>query len=133
MLQPGGKEAILEHLGKDISYVKHPFSRHCAYIVSRSPLFNLLHASDVLRKTFSQLTVVGLLDQSSEHALEVVASGVDEVEERRDELPPPEYVINLAEYVELARQVHTEDSRAWRFMSSFADDGVSESIYSSCG
>lgn len=104
---PGGPEAILEHLGKDVSAI-----------------FNLLHASDVLQKTIDSLVVVGLL--SPDAKLEVaMAEGGDEVEERRQALPEPEYVINLGEFEALAKEVLGEDSRAWRFFSSFADDGAS--------
>lgn len=52
----------------------------------------------------------------------------DEVDARRDALPPAELVLNLGEFETLAREVLGEDSRAWRYFSSFADDGACESM-----
>lgn len=114
-LQPGGEEVLLAHLGKDIS-----------------PIFNRIHASDVLQKTIDSLNVVGLLSKQSAGVLEVVpaAEGEAEIQERRERLPEPEFVINLGEFEKLAKEVLGEDSRAWRFFSSFADDGASESFRS---
>ncbi|ORY79747.1 FMN-dependent dehydrogenase-domain-containing protein [Leucosporidium creatinivorum] len=106
---PGGEEVLLEHLGKDIS-----------------PIFSRIHASDVLQKTIDSLGVVGLLSKKSADVLEVVPAveGEEEIEARRSNLPDPEYVINLGEFEKMAKEVLGEDSRAWRFFSSFADDGA---------
>lgn len=94
--------------------------------LSPSPIFNRLHASDVLQKTLPKLQVVGML--SSTAKLEVVKADEDgdEVDQRREELPDPSYVINLNEFEALAKTVLGEDSRAWKFFSSYADDGASK-------
>lgn len=91
-----------------------------------SPIFNRLHASDVLQKTLPQLTVAGML--SPDAKLEVVPADEqgERVDARREELPDPDYVINLGEFETLAKTVLGEDSRAWKFYSSYADDGVSK-------
>ncbi|KAM0749238.1 cytochrome B2 [Meredithblackwellia eburnea MCA 4105] len=109
-IHPGGAEAISEHLGKDIS-----------------PLFNMLHSSEVLPRIRSSLRTVGFLAPASN--LDVVGSGEDQddVSVRREELPPVSSVVNLAGFERLAKHVLGEDSRAWNFYSSFADDGLTYS------
>ncbi|KAK4705053.1 L-lactate dehydrogenase (cytochrome), partial [Phenoliferia sp. Uapishka_3] len=105
---PGGAEAITPHAGKDVT-----------------ALFNLLHANDTLKKVLSQIKVVGPLDPKS--VIEVVRASEDEdeLEERRSALPPSELVINLAEFATLAKELLGEDSRPWRYFSSWSDDGTS--------
>lgn len=83
-------------------------------------------------KILPALTVVGLLDPAAK--IEVVSHSEDaeEIEKRRAELPEPEYVINLGEFEALAKRVLGEDSRAWRFFSSYADDGASTFVCLAC-
>lgn len=102
-------DVIIDHLGKDIS-----------------PLFNRLHASDVLQKILPNLTVAGQLDPAAKVETVPADEEADEIEARRQELPGPENVINLRQFESLAKHVLGEDSRAWKFFSSFADDGASE-------
>ncbi|KAM0792589.1 hypothetical protein ACM66B_005250 [Microbotryomycetes sp. NB124-2] len=105
---PGGMEQIVDNLGKDIS-----------------PLFNRLHASDVLQKTLPNLTVAGKLAPNSQIDKVEADDNADQVEARRLELPDPDYVINLREFESMAKYVLGQDSRGWKFFSSYADDGAS--------
>ncbi|KAI5479365.1 L-aminoadipate-semialdehyde dehydrogenase [Pseudohyphozyma bogoriensis] len=104
---PAGAEAILPHAGKDVS-----------------PLFNLLHAKGTLEKVLGQLTVIGKLHPLT--TIEVAKDGddADEMDEKRANLPPTEFVFNLAEFERLAKDLLGEESRAWRYFSSFSDDGA---------
>ncbi|KAM0786780.1 hypothetical protein ACM66B_002214 [Microbotryomycetes sp. NB124-2] len=103
---PGGAQLILEHGGKDITH-----------------LFNTLHAAGTFEQARAQLRSVGVLDPSTV----VDEVGLDDggVSDRRSKLPPPEYVLNLHEMEQFALQVLGTDSRAWRYFSSYADDGAS--------
>ena len=83
--KPGGAEAIAPHAGKDVT-----------------ALFNILHANDTLKKILSQITVVGSLDPKSQIEVVKAAEDEDELEARRDALPPSNLVVNLAEFESLA-------------------------------
>ncbi|KAK4058620.1 hypothetical protein OIO90_000064 [Microbotryomycetes sp. JL221] len=107
LISPGGMEMIIDNLGKDIS-----------------PLFNRLHASDVLQKTLPILTIAGQLDPKTQLDRVEAEDNADEVERRRNSLPEPDYIINLREFEPLAKFVLGDDSRGWKFFSSYADDGA---------
>lgn len=57
----------------------------------------------------------------------------DEVEERRDNLPPVETVLNLATFERMAKEVLGEESRAWRYFYSYSDDGVCKCLHQGVG
>ncbi|KAM0747157.1 L-mandelate dehydrogenase [Meredithblackwellia eburnea MCA 4105] len=107
---PGSAEAILEHAGKDVS-----------------ALFNMLHAKGTLEKIKTQITHVGSLDPQTAAEVEVIKGpgDEDEMDEKRAELPPTELVVNLKEFETLAKELLGEESRPWRYFSSWSDDGVS--------
>ncbi|KAK4052691.1 hypothetical protein OIV83_001978 [Microbotryomycetes sp. JL201] len=103
---PGGAQLILEHAGKDVTN-----------------LFNMLHATGTFEQVRSQISSVGVLDPAT--VVDEVGLDDSDVSERRSQLPPPEFVLNLREMEAFALQVLGKDSRAWRYFSSYADDGAS--------
>lgn len=97
-------------------------------------LFNILHANDTLKKILPQLTVIGNLDPATEIEVVKAAEDEDELQERRDALPDSELVVNLAEFESLAMELLGEDSRPWRYFSSWSDDGAGISAFQlACG
>ncbi|KAJ7282975.1 L-mandelate dehydrogenase, partial [Mycena rebaudengoi] len=98
---PAGKELLLNNSGKDISF-----------------LFKTLHPPGTLQKVRSLIKQVGTSPTQA-------AEPVDPVEQRRAALFPPELVINCAEFEDLAKEVLGEESAAWSFIYSWADDGAS--------
>lgn len=128
--QPGGVELIMEHAGKDVTFALLAsldlLVHKLMLALYNSALFNNLHQKGTLQKIRSQITPVGILDPTS--VLEAVGLDDGGIEERRSELPPPEYVLNLGEFETFTKQILTEDSRQWRYFSSWADDGASESL-----
>ncbi|KAK4057518.1 hypothetical protein OIO90_001587 [Microbotryomycetes sp. JL221] len=103
---PGGAELILEHAGKDVTL-----------------LFNMLHATGTFDQVRAQIKSVGILDPKT--VVDEVGLEDGGVTERRNKLPPPEFVLNLNEMEQFAQQILGPNSRAWRYFSSFADDGLS--------
>lgn len=142
LLQPAGAEVILTNSGKDITYYPSPsvWLQNCAddgTFPSNSALFNSLHAKGTLQTVLPQLTKVGVLDPLSQIEVMSESEGEDDIQERRDALPPAETVQNLNEFEGLARELLGEESRAWRYFSSYSDDGVglciSLALTSPCG
>lgn len=57
-------------------------------------------------------------------AIQTVTTSEHDEADRRANLPDPEMVFNLAEFERIAKECLGEDSRAWRYFSSFSDDGA---------
>lgn len=93
----------------------------------RRPVFNLMHASDVLPRIQNQIRCVGRLAPGAILDVAGVGQEIEEADERRADLPPVEGVVNVSQFEVLARQVLGEDSRAYNFISSYADDGAGKS------
>jgi L-lactate dehydrogenase (cytochrome) len=110
LMQPGGKELILAEAGKDIT-----------------KSFTILHPKGTLENTLSPFACVGAVDPNSRPAESVQDQDEDEIEERRQALPPAASVLNISTFEKYAQQVLGEDSRAWVYISGWADDGVCES------
>jgi len=87
-----------------------------------------MHASDVLGRVRDKITLVGVLAPG--YSLKVAGAGeeIGEIKRRRENLPPVESVLNLAQFERMAKGVLGADSRAWKFYSSYADDGASKSL-----
>jgi hypothetical protein len=100
LAQPAGNELLLNNSGKDISF-----------------LFKTLHPPGTLQKVRSLIKQVGTSPTQA-------AEPVDPVEQRRAPLFPPELVISCAESEDLAKEVLGEESAAWSFIYSWADDGA---------
>lgn len=109
LIKPGGAELILEHAGKDIS---KPFGH--------------LHPKGTLEHTLSPFSIMGAVDPKSRPKETVQDQDEDEIEERRQALPPAASVLNLSTFEKYAKQLLGEDSRAWVYISGWADDGVCE-------
>lgn len=110
-----------------MGYISQMHRLITSLVFPTSPLFNMMHASDVLGRVRDKIRIVGLLAPG--YSLKVAGLGeeLDEVEARRAELPPVESVLNLAQFERMARDVLGAESRGWKFYSSYADDGASES------
>ncbi|WVQ86193.1 hypothetical protein IAT38_008361 [Cryptococcus sp. DSM 104549] len=104
-VHPGGPQVLKDNLGKDISSI-----------------FHLLHSPETLRSASPYLDKLGEL--SATPTIEVATSDEDEVQKRRRDLPDISYVANLATFERLAKDVLGENSRAWEFISSYAEDGA---------
>lgn len=74
---------------------------------------------------------IGVLADSEPIEVAEAPGASDEIEERRDALPPVETVLNLKTFEEFAKEVLGEESRAWRYFSSWSDDGVCVYFYRS--
>lgn len=91
-----------------------------------SALFKGLHKRGTLEANLTDDDCIGVLADSEPIEVAEAPGASDEVEERRESLPPVETVLNLKTFEELAKYVLGEESRAWRYFSSWADDGVSK-------
>ena len=82
--------------------------------------------SGTLQNSLDQDQCVGRLCETT--PVDIVHSGEaeDEIQARRDELPPVDSVVNVAQFESMAKHVLGEDSREWRYFSSYCDDGVSK-------
>lgn len=106
MEQPGGSELILDNAGKDIT-----------------KLFQKLHPKGTLQASLSSLDVVGQIDSAFPSEMAVTDNEENDIDERRDELPPLSTISNLATFERLAKYVLQADSTAWKYISSWSDDG----------
>ncbi|KAL7008763.1 Karyopherin transporter [Cystobasidiomycetes sp. EMM_F5] len=102
---PGGQELILEHGGKDVT-----------------KLFQQLHPKGTLEEHLTKDNIRGQVDPSFPPTL---AAGADaeEIQARRDQLPPLSTILNIATFERLAKHVLGENSQGWKYASSYSDDG----------
>lgn len=129
--QPGGPEIIEDNNGKDITCA---FTAYHAIPTDSSclrALFNSLHKRGTLESQLTDDDCIGVLSDASAIDIAQVPGASDEIEERRQALPPVETVLNLTTFEQFAKQVLGEDSRSWRYFSSWSDDGVCKSFPSS--
>lgn len=73
----------------------------------------------------SSIRIVGRLDPAfpaDEATLGVVTE--EDLDARRAQLPPLSSIPNLAVFETLAEEILGKDSTAWRYISSWSDDGV---------
>lgn len=100
-----------------------------------SDMFKPIHPAGTLASKLPASSLVGTVDTATGYQL-LAGNNEGEVteedrEERRLALPPVEKVINLNEFEEMARRVLGEDSKAYKFYASVAEDGVGKFILSS--
>lgn len=96
-----------------------------------SKLFNQLHPKGTLENTLTDENIRGQTDPSFPPTL-AAGADADEVQARREALPPLSTVLNIATFEGLAKQVLGEDSQAWRYISSYSDDGYSKAFIQYC-
>ena len=87
-----------------------------------------MHASDVLPRIQGQIRRVGRLAPGAVLEVATVGEELEEANERRAALPLVEAVVNVAQFEALAKDVLGEDSRAFNFISSYADDGAGKHL-----
>lgn len=103
---------------------------------TNSDLFKPIHPAGTLASKLSLSCLVGTVDTATGYQL---LSGNNEGEvteedraERRLSLPSVDKIINLNEFETMAQRVLGEDSKAYKFYASVAEDGVGElSLHSS--
>jgi L-lactate dehydrogenase (cytochrome) len=100
---PGGPDLLLSAGGKDVSAA-----------------FRKFHPNGTLE-------MVGGVDPSAKlQSADTTVLDEEGAEKRRKELPDVDTIPNLSTFERLAKEVLTEDSRGYAYISSVADDGYSQ-------
>ena len=107
---PGGAAVVVQQAGKDATSVYKP-----------------LHPPNTLRDNLSPSQHIGTLDPATLSELQPESTGPSEAEEqttRRANLPPLGTIINLDDFERAAQHVLGDESQAFCYYASVADDGV---------